>query len=131
MKRNHILALVGIVVAVAAILATLGDASTYVNFAQAEKDRGSVYTVIGTLDTSKPMNYDARSSRFTFFARDKQGEVRQVVYNQPKPQDFERAEEVTMKGYAEDSVFVAGEILMKCPSKYNGQEGIANNTYSE
>ncbi len=131
MKRNHILALVGIVVAVAAILATLGDASTYVNFAQAEKDMGSVYTVIGTLDTSKPMNYDARSSRFTFFARDKQGEVRQVVYNQPKPQDFERAEEVTMKGYAEDSVFVAGEILMKCPSKYNGQEGIANNTYSE
>ena len=125
MKRNHIIALVLIAVAVGAILSTLGDASTYVSFAQAEKDPGSTYTVIGTLDTSRSMQYDARSNLFTFYALDNEGMMRKVYYPQPKPQDFERAEEVTMKGYARDGEFYAEEILMKCPSKYNGNQEVA------
>jgi cytochrome c-type biogenesis protein CcmE len=48
-----------------------------------------------------------------------------VYYNQPKPQDFERSEEITMKGYATDTAFIAEEILMKCPSKYNEQNKMA------
>ncbi len=126
MKRNHIIAIIGIAFAVGAILSTLGDASTYVTFGQADNDPGEVYTVIGTLDTNQPMEYDARSHRFTFYAVDKHGDSRQVVYNQPKPQDFERAEEVTMKGKSQGDYFVAEEILMKCPSKYNDGKAIAN-----
>lgn len=126
MKRNHVIALIMIAVAVGAILSTLGDASTYVSFSQAENDPGEVYTVIGTLDTNKNMHYEARSNLFTFHAVDKDGQTRKVFYPQPKPQDFERAEEVTMKGYAKDGDFYAEEILMKCPSKYNGDEGIAD-----
>jgi len=51
------------------------------------------------------------------------------VYREPKPQDFERSEEITMKGHATDSAFVAREILMKCPSKYNDQQQMAGQTY--
>jgi len=47
-----------------------------------------------------------------------------VIYNQPKPQDFERSEEITMTGYATDSAFIATDILMKCPSKYNEQNEV-------
>lgn len=125
MKRNHIIVLILIAVAVGAILSTLGDASTYVSFGQADRDQGATYTVIGTLDTTRDMHYDARSNLFTFYALDKEGEMRKVYYPQPKPQDFERAEEVTMKGYARDGEFYAEEILMKCPSKYNGDQPIA------
>jgi cytochrome c-type biogenesis protein CcmE len=64
MKRNHIIALVLIAVAVGAILSTLGDASTYVTFDQAENDQGATYTVIGTLDTTMEMHYEPRSSLF-------------------------------------------------------------------
>jgi cytochrome c-type biogenesis protein CcmE len=126
MKRNHIIGIVVIAVAVAAILSTLGDASTYVTFAQADKDPGQTYTVIGTLDTARPMHYDARNNRFTFYAVDKTGDTREVTYYQPKPQDFERAEEVTMKGQSLNGEFVAREILMKCPSKYNEEGEIAS-----
>jgi cytochrome c-type biogenesis protein CcmE len=128
MKRNHIIALVLIAVAVGAILSTLGDASTYVTFDQAENDQGATYTVIGTLDTTMEMHYEPRTSLFTFYAQDKQGGLRKVYYPQPKPQDFERAEEVTMKGYAKEGEFYAEEILMKCPSKYNGNQEIAESS---
>ena len=125
MKRTHIAIIVVIAVAIGAIMVTINDASTYVGFAQANETPGTRYTVIGYLDKEAPMNYNARAQQFAFTAIDKEGDRKQVIYHQPKPQDFERSEEITMKGYATDSAFVAEEILMKCPSKYNEQNELA------
>lgn len=130
MKRTHIAIIIVIAVAIGAIMVTINDASTYVGFDRAEENPGTKYTVIGYLDKQAAMDYDARASLFTFTAIDKEGQKRQVSYHQPKPQDFERSEEITMKGYATDNGFIAEEILMKCPSKYNEQNEIAgNNSY--
>ena len=125
MKRTHIAIVVVIAIAIGAILVTINDASTYVGFTKAEVTPGTKYTVIGYLDKEAPMNYNPRAQKFAFTAIDKEGVKRQVIYNQPKPQDFERSEEITMKGYASDSAFIAEEILMKCPSKYNEQNQMA------
>lgn len=125
MKRTHIAIIVVIAVAIGAIMVSINDASTYVGFMQAEETPGTKYTVIGYLDKEAPMNYNARAQKFAFTAIDKDGHRKEVIYNQPKPQDFERSEEITMKGYATDSAFIAEEILMKCPSKYNDQNEIA------
>lgn len=130
MKRSHIAIIVIIAIAIGAIMVTINDASTYVGFAQANATPGTKYTVIGYLDKDKPMNFSPRDQRFTFTAIDKEGYKRTVIYNQPKPQDFERSEEITMKGYATDTAFVAEEILMKCPSKYNDRNKIAGNENS-
>lgn len=132
MKRTHIILIIVIAVAIGAIMATMSDASTYVGFAEAEKNPGTQYTVIGQLDTTATMHYDARANKFVFTAIDKSGQKRKVLYQQPKPQDFERSEEITMKGHAGDSIFIAREILMKCPSKYNEKNQMAGyNSYSE
>ncbi len=125
MKKTHVAIIVCIAIAIGAIIVTMSDASTYVGFTQAYETPGTKYTVIGYLDKEAPMHYDARNQRFEFTAIDKEGVRQVVVYNQPKPQDFERSEEVTMKGFATDSSFVAEEILMKCPSKYNEQNAVA------
>lgn len=125
MKRSHIAIVIIIAVAIGAIIASINDASTYVGFDEAQSTPGTRYTVIGELDKEAPMDYSAREQRFRFQAIDKDGQRSLVVYNQPKPQDFERSEEITMKGYATDSAFVAEEILMKCPSKYNEQNEMA------
>jgi cytochrome c-type biogenesis protein CcmE len=48
-----------------------------------------------------------------------------VIFNGNKPQDFERSEQVVIKGKMQGTAFQADEILMKCPSKYNdGSEGL-------
>ncbi len=125
MKRSHIAIVIIIAVAIGAIIASINDASTYVGFAEAESTPGTRYTVIGELDKEAAMDYNAREQVFKFQAIDKDGNRSMVVYNQPKPQDFERSEEITMKGFATDSAFVAEEILMKCPSKYNEQNDMA------
>jgi cytochrome c-type biogenesis protein CcmE len=127
MKKTHIAIIVFIAIAIGAIMVTINDASTYVGFKRAAENPGTKYTVIGFLDKNAPMEYDAHANRFNFTAIDKEGNKQKVFYNQPKPQDFERSEEITMKGFATDSAFVVSEILMKCPSKYNEQNEIAEN----
>tara|TARA_R110002072_G_scaffold293887_1_gene463559 strand:+ start:357 stop:749 length:393 start_codon:yes stop_codon:yes gene_type:complete len=119
MKKTHIALIILIAISIGAIISATGDFSTYVGFHEANEQPGTKYTVIGQLDTTKSMNYDPLSSTFSFVAVDKDGNSSRVHFHEPKPQDFERSEEITMKGYAKDSVFVAEEILMKCPSKYN------------
>ena len=42
-----------------------------------------------------------------------------VVYNNPKPANFEDAESVVVEGKMNGDVFEAEYILVKCPSKYN------------
>ncbi len=118
MKRNHIVSLVVIVVLMVVFLATFQDASTYNTFLQAEKQKKETCTVIGTLVLTDSIVFQRETLLLRFTAKDKEGEVRTVYYNKPKPIDFERSEEITMTGYANDTAFIAQEILMKCPSKY-------------
>lgn len=127
MKTSHIILIGLIAVCVGFIISTLGDASTYVTFAQAEENLGETYTVIGEINLEKEISYDPTKNQLTFFAVDSLKNERKVIHGGPKPQDFERAEKVTMTGYAKEEYFVAQKILMKCPSKYNG-ENISEST---
>lgn len=126
MKKTHIAIIILIAVGIAAIMSTFTDASTYVSFPLAEKNEGKQFTVIGYLDKEGDMIYTPERNQFTFTAIDKEGNERKVIYFQPKPQDFEKSEEITMKGFATDSAFVAEQILMKCPSKYNETNDVEN-----
>jgi len=65
--------------------------------------------------------------------RDETGTVRKVRYNNPKPANFEEAEKVVVQGKSQNEVFVADNILVKCPSKYNDAQGLqkANRSSSE
>jgi cytochrome c-type biogenesis protein CcmE len=56
--------------------------------------------------------------------KDDNGIVREVHYNHPKPPNFEDAEKLVVEGYAKGNVFVAENILVKCPSKYNSADGL-------
>ena len=124
MKRSHIIALVVIAVLIGALLVTLQDASVYATFDLAEKQKPETVTVVGTLDLESPIDFNPKTSMLRFTAVDKEGGRSVVLYNQPKPTDFERSEEITLTGHATDSLFVATEILMKCPSKYTNQEEV-------
>ncbi|NVK05844.1 MAG: cytochrome c maturation protein CcmE [Flavobacteriia bacterium] len=130
MKTSHIILLIMIAISIGGILSIYGDASTYVDFNLAEKNMGEKYTVIGELVKDEPVDFNPKNTMLTFTAVDSTGLRRTVYYGQPKPMDFERSEKITMKGFATDSGFVATEILMKCPSKYNEKNRLEGNTDS-
>lgn len=124
MKRTHIFILVLMAVAFAVILSSLSNTSTYASFATAEKNQGKVFHVVGQLNKEKEMIYEpeVNANLFSFYMKDTEGKECKVLYNNSKPQDFERAEQIVIVGKMADDQFNASEILMKCPSKYNGSE---------
>jgi cytochrome c-type biogenesis protein CcmE len=76
------------------------------------------------LNLEEGIDFNPQTVQLAFTATDKKGNQSKVYYNQPKPQDFERSEEITMTGFATDTAFIATDILMKCPSKYNEQNEV-------
>jgi cytochrome c-type biogenesis protein CcmE len=119
MKRNHLIALVVMAFLVGALMVTIQDASTYATFEMASKKTPESVTVVGQLDLEEPITFNTSTSMLRFTAVDKDGARSIVYYNQPKPTDFERSEEITLTGLSSgDTAFFAQNILMKCPSKY-------------
>jgi cytochrome c-type biogenesis protein CcmE len=133
MKKSHIFAIIIIAVAIGAIISTSSDASKYVAFSEAyemasEGDDNKVH-VVGKLKKDASGNIvgmyyrpETDPNYFSFVLIDNNNEERTVVYSNPKPQDFERSEQIVIIGNFQKDTFVAEKILMKCPSKYQENE---------
>ena len=130
MKKTEIILILLLADIIVVILSLTYNASTYITFADAEKRMGREYTVIGELNKEKEISFEPHLNLLTFYAIDSLKNERKVYYYDPKPQDFERSEKITMTGFSSDSGFTANTILMKCPSKYNDQEYIESDTIS-
>ena len=123
MKRTHIALIVLIIVAIGAIMSTVSDSSTYETFRVAAQNPNQEYHVVGKLNKEKPFEYNPKidANKFVFFLKDNEGTEKKVTYNDTKPQDFEKSEQVVLIGKCNGEEFQANQILMKCPSKYNEQ----------
>lgn len=121
MKPKTIIGLVVIAGFVGMLLFSFGNqVGGYMSFADAEAS-GSNAHVIGDWVEDRPTNYDPEANVFTFYMEDESGNVREVRYRNPKPENFEEAEELVVEGYMNEEAFVAEHILVKCPSKYNDE----------
>jgi cytochrome c-type biogenesis protein CcmE len=121
MKRSHIFAILIIAIAIGAILSTLADSSTYASFQTAALKPSHVYHVVGKLNKAMPLEYDPHKDAdvFSFYLVDNEGSQKQVILNKARPQDFEKSEQIVVVGKMQDDKFIASDVLMKCPSKYN------------
>jgi cytochrome c-type biogenesis protein CcmE len=121
MKTIHIVLILVLVVAVAVVISTLSDASTYSTFVEAAAKPGKEFHIIGKLNRAKPIEYNAQqnANRFSFYMTDEKGVEKQVFYNNAKPQDFEKSDQVVVIGRMNGETFMATGLLLKCPSKYN------------
>lgn len=121
MKRIHILALVLLVAAIGVVLSLSMNTSTYAGFKEAIDHEGREFNVMGKLSPGKEIVYDAMkdANSFTFTMIDDEGTEMLVKYNDSKPQDFEKLEQVVVIGTMKDGYFEAHKMNLKCPSKYN------------
>jgi cytochrome c-type biogenesis protein CcmE len=121
MKKVHIIILMVIAISIAAIMGTVADSSTYATFNVAIANEGDEYHVVGKYVKDKGIEYNPQqnANRCVFYLKDNENKELKVIYNGAKPQDFEMSEQIVVTGKAENGVFIADKILMKCPSKYN------------
>jgi len=123
MKTSHIIGIMGIAIAIAVVISTYFDSSTYDTFRQATMKSELTYVSV-QLDREKAMQYDPfkNANLFTFYGKDKEGRECKVLFNNTKPQDFERSEEIVLTGKMQKGEFHAYKIQMKCPSKYTNNK---------
>jgi cytochrome c-type biogenesis protein CcmE len=89
----------------------------YMNFEEAS-ETGSRAHVVGDWVEERAFSYNKEENVFSFHMSDELGNVREVRYSNPKPPNFEEAEQLVVEGYTDGNFFVAENILVKCPSKY-------------
>lgn len=131
MKKSHIIAIVVIAACIGIIIATAGDASTYVSFDQAYQmastgNKTQIH-VVGDLKKDAQGNIiglekSQDNLSFSFLLIDESGKEQKVYYNEPMPPDFSRSEKVVVIGGYQNNTFLANKILLKCPSKYQEEK---------
>ncbi len=65
--------------------------------------------------------FDSKENQFSFYMKDENDEEVKVVLEGAKPNNFEIASSIVVKGRYQDDYFHATDILTKCPSKYEPQ----------
>jgi len=120
MKKSHIVVLIGIAIAIGALIMMSVDFSTYDTILSAKKKQGKFVHLIARLDKSVPLDYDpAKNPNYlSFTAIDSLGGRAKVVYLNTKPPELEQSERIVLKGKMQGEIFECSDILLKCPSKY-------------
>lgn len=128
MKAKYIIGAVIIVVFLAwGASAFLKTTIQYVPLTEAANSTRTVQ-VMGKIDFSK-VNYNTGQNRLEFAVYDAEAkdtlaaERMPVYYYGVVPGNFEQATSVVLKGKPSEGVFVAEQMLVKCPSKYQGEGG--------
>ncbi|MBM2845507.1 MAG: Cytochrome c-type biosis protein [Bacteroidetes bacterium] len=76
----------------------------------------------GSWNRDKESSFDPKTSQFTFYLVDDNGQECKVVLEGAAPNNFEMATSVVAKGrFTEEGYFHATEVLTKCPSKYEAE----------
>ena len=124
MKKTHIVLLVFVAAAIAVLVSFLQTTTTYDTVATARAKPGKFVHLMAKWDRSMPMEYDAikNPNYLSFTAIDSLGERINVIYHNPKPENFELSERLVMKGKYDGGKFICQSIQTKCPSKYQDQD---------
>lgn len=122
MKGTTIFSIIVATLAIAGIvMAFLGNASPYVTVKEAKTAKGAGVHVAGILDKSS-LKTNVMAGKTEFSLSDESKESIRVVYNGPPVQNLTSADRVVAVGTSKDGVFEAEKLLVKCPSKYEGEQ---------
>lgn len=124
MKKIHIVLLVLVAAAIAVLVSFLQTTTTYDTVETAKAKPGKFVHLMAKWDKSEPLEYDAikNPNYLAFTAIDTLGQKINVVYNNPKPDNFELSERLVMKGKYKGGKFICDNIQTKCPSKYKDED---------
>jgi len=101
------------------VAAFLTSASPYVTVAQARESSGNRLHLLGALEKGS-IHADFKNHAMTFRLRDPKGEICTVRHIGEPPSNLAEAKEVVAIGSMEKGEFVSEQLLLKCPSKYEG-----------
>ena len=128
MKPKYIFG--GLIIVIFIVWGATAFMKTTYQYVPIEKARTADRTVqvMGKIDFDQ-VNFNAEESRLEFAIYDAEAEDKataehmKVVFYGTVPGNFDQATSVVLKGKADGDQFVADQMLVKCPSKYQGEGG--------
>jgi len=121
MKTRYLIGgIVGVALAVVGYFSLQSSTVQYADLTRAEQ-LGKTVQVVGTWVKEDGTSYDAGTNTFKFTLRDEHGKKIPVELDGAKPNNFEIAVSVVVKGKVDNGVMKASNVLTKCPSKYEGE----------
>lgn len=126
MKAKYIIG--GVIIILFLVWGTSAFLRTTIRYVSIEEARHSKRTVqvLGRIDFDQ-VNYNTDNSCLEFAVYDPEAQDKQraqrmkVIYYGVVPGNFEQATSVVLKGKSEGEAFIAEQMLVKCPSKYQGE----------
>lgn len=122
MKKSYIVG-AGVIVA-ALIFAMLSFKSTLTSYVTISEAMASGHNVqVAGLLAPGTTAYDADKNLLIFTLKDEEEKEMVVHYAKSKPANFENADKIVAIGTYDKKqrAFLANELLVKCPSKYEGR----------
>ena len=125
MKKSYIIG--GIIIAASLVFALFSFKSTLTNYVTIEEAISSEqYVQVAGILVKESIHYELDRSLLIFKLREPNGKEMTVHYSKSKPANFDDADKIVVVGKYDrnQNVFIANELLVKCPSKY--EERISN-----
>jgi len=122
MKKSHIIG--GILIVLALVLAMYSFKSTLTTYVTVDEAKASGQRVqVAGLAVSGTERYDTETNNLVFTLREDGGAEMRVEYDGPRPGNFDDVTKVVAIGQyvADKEAFDADELLVKCPTKYEGR----------
>ena len=122
MKKSYVIG--GIIIVLAMVMAMYSFQSTLTSYVSVSEAKASNRPVqVAGLVVEGTDRYDLDSNNLLFTLREDSGDQMKVEYDGPRPGNFDNVTKVVAIGKYEPKrkVFLARELLVKCPSKYEGR----------
>jgi len=122
MKKSHIIG--GVLIVLALVLAMYSFKSTLTTYVTVDEAKASGQRVqVAGLAVSGTERYDTETNNLVFTLREDGGAEMRVEYDGPRPGNFDDVTKVVAIGQyiADKEAFDADELLVKCPTKYEGR----------
>ena len=118
MKMKIIIA--SIVIVAALVFGAISFVETNVEYTDLQHaiSSGKKVQVKGEWVKTKESSFDQKTNQFNFYMTDDNGMETKVLLDGAKPNNFEIAKAIVIKGRYENGCFHASDVLTKCPSKY-------------
>lgn len=121
-KKSYVIGGVVIVLAMAmAMYSFQATLTSYVTVSEAKASKRAVQVAGVVVEGTD--KYDLSSNNLLFTLREDGGDEMKVEYDGPRPGNFDNVTKVVAIGKYEPKrkVFLARELLVKCPTKYEGR----------
>lgn len=104
------------------VYAFLNNSVEYVTVAQAKERVGTEVHIVGDIQ-KETIRQQLQKGSVDFLVKDEAGDAIPVHYQGPPISNLGAATKVVIIGKMGDQYFEAKKVLVKCPSKYEGEQG--------